>query len=79
MTTNLTVGRRGEIALPIDVRERHGLMPETPIRIVETRSGILLVPLAGGPMEPALQEELAEWQEGATSAWESFPYDEGQP
>ena len=42
--TQLIVGHRGEVTLPDTVRERYGLSPETPVRLVETRSGILLVP-----------------------------------
>jgi bifunctional DNA-binding transcriptional regulator/antitoxin component of YhaV-PrlF toxin-antitoxin module len=75
MAANLTVGREGEIALPTDVRERYGIQPDTPIRVVETRTGILLVPLTGAPMSEALQQELAEWQEASLGSWDLFPYD----
>jgi bifunctional DNA-binding transcriptional regulator/antitoxin component of YhaV-PrlF toxin-antitoxin module len=51
---SLAVGHHGEIALPADLRERYGLKPATPLRIGETRSGILLVPMTGEPMSTDL-------------------------
>jgi bifunctional DNA-binding transcriptional regulator/antitoxin component of YhaV-PrlF toxin-antitoxin module len=72
----LTVGPAGEIELPDTVRERYGMAPETPIRIVETRGGILLVPLNRGPMSAELAEELAQWQALSTETWEMFPFEE---
>jgi len=59
---NLTITPGGQITLPGDLRARYGLTPEMPLRIIETRSGILLIPLRDAPMEAALQQELAEWQ-----------------
>ena len=73
---NLTVGHEGEIALPDDLRERYALEPDTPIRIVETRAGILLIPLTGAPMDAVLAAELAEWQSLSLEAWNSFPYED---
>lgn len=76
---NLTVGREGEIALPDDLRERYDLKPDTPIRIVETKAGILLIPLTDAPMDAALAEELAEWQSLSLQVWDMFPYEEDAP
>jgi AbrB family looped-hinge helix DNA binding protein len=42
----LTVGPAGQIELPDEVRDRYGMAPSTPIRLIETRGGILLVPSA---------------------------------
>lgn len=72
----LTVGPAGQIELPDEVRDRYGMAPATPIRIVETRGGILLVPLGDAPMSPELAEELARWQDIGARAWEMFPFDE---
>ncbi len=72
----LTVGPAGEIELPNTVRERYGMAPKTPVRIVETRSGILLVPMNKAPMSPDLAAELAEWQRLRADTWDLFPYDE---
>lgn len=72
----LTVGPSGQIELPDDVRDRYGLSPSTPVRIVETRGGILLVPLGDGPMSPELAEELAAWQALGAQGWEMFPFEE---
>ncbi|HMC28701.1 MAG TPA: AbrB/MazE/SpoVT family DNA-binding domain-containing protein [Verrucomicrobiae bacterium] len=72
---SLTVGESGEIALPPELRARYGLSSETPVRVIETRTGILLVPLTAEPMSPELIRELAEWSALAAQTWESFPYD----
>jgi bifunctional DNA-binding transcriptional regulator/antitoxin component of YhaV-PrlF toxin-antitoxin module len=74
--TSLTVGKSGEIALPDALRERYGLTPDTPVRVVETRSGILLVPLTDIPMSAALADELNEWQALSTRSWDLFPYED---
>ena len=71
--TTLTAGPQGQVALPEDVRERYGVRAETPLRIVETRHGILLVPLTDEPMSEELARELEEWQELSATAWEMFP------
>jgi bifunctional DNA-binding transcriptional regulator/antitoxin component of YhaV-PrlF toxin-antitoxin module len=72
----LTIGPAGQIELPDEVRDRYGMAPATPIRIVETRGGVLLVPLGDAPMSPELAEELAQWQDLGARSWEMFPYDE---
>ncbi len=76
----LTVGPTGQIELPDEVRDRYGMAPATPIRIIETRSGVLLVPLGNAPMSPELAEQLAEWQALGAESWELFPYEaESEP
>jgi bifunctional DNA-binding transcriptional regulator/antitoxin component of YhaV-PrlF toxin-antitoxin module len=72
----LTVGPTGQIELPDEVRDRYGMAPATPIRIIETRGGVLLVPLGDGPMSPELAEELAQWQALGAQSWEMFPFEE---
>ena len=56
--TAVVVGDRGEIELPLGVRESCGLNPETRVRLVKTSAGLLLVPLTDEPMSAALQDEL---------------------
>jgi len=75
----LTIGPAGEIELPDKVRERYGLTPATSVRIIETRDGILLVPLSDAPMSAELAEELAEWQAASAETWEMFPYQQEDP
>ena len=76
----LTVGPAGQIELPDDVRDRYGMAPATPIRIIETRGGVLLVPLGDAPMSPELAEEFAQWQALGTASWGMFPFEEeGEP
>ena len=77
--TSIIMKPSGEIALPTDVRERHGFSPQTPIRVIETRSGVLLVPLTNEPMDATLSKELAEWQALSASTWDMFPYQDDQP
>ncbi len=72
----LTIGPAGQIELPDAVRDRYGMAPATPIRIVETRGGVLLVPLGDVPMSPELAEELAQWQALGAQSWEMFPFEE---
>jgi hypothetical protein len=54
----------------------YGMAPATPIRIIETRGGVLLVPLGGAPMSPELVEELAQWQSLGAEAGEVFTFEE---
>ena len=75
--TSVTVGPTGEIALPEEMRERYGMEADTPVRVIETRSGILLIPLTDAPMPPELQRELSEWQSLSTATWEMFDYQDG--
>lgn len=78
MSSNLLVESGGKISLPDDVREHYGLTPNTPVRIIETRSGILLVPLTGEPMSQDLARELDEWQSLGAENLEMFPYDDDE-
>jgi AbrB family looped-hinge helix DNA binding protein len=74
--TRLMVGHAGEISLPGEVRERYGLAPDTPVRVIETRGGILLVPFTNEPVSPELAQELTEWQSLGAAGWEMFPYED---
>jgi AbrB family looped-hinge helix DNA binding protein len=76
--TRLTITSAGQITLPTALRARYGLTSEQPLRVIETRNGILLVPLTDAPMDQALRQELEEWQALSVSAWEMFPYEEPQ-
>jgi hypothetical protein len=44
--------------------------------LIESTSGLLLVPLEDGPMNQELAEELTGWQEIAAEVWSAFPYEE---
>ncbi len=74
--TTMTIERDGKLALPPDVQERSGLLPETSVRVIETRSGLLLVPLTDAPMSAELTEELEEWQGLSQSGWAQFSYED---
>ena len=76
--TSMTIGRGGEVTLPTEMQERYGLKPETPVRLIETRDGILLIPLTDAPMSAELALELKEWQAIGTDAWAQFPYEDGE-
>jgi len=73
---NVNVEPSGKITLPEELRQRYGFREETSVRVVETRNGVLLIPLTDAPMSAELARELDEWQSLAASAWEMF---EDQP
>ena len=77
MTTTI-IGRDGQVTLPDDVQERYGLRPEVSVRLIETRSGLLLVPLTDAPMSAELTQEIQEWQALGADAWARFPYEDGE-
>jgi len=79
IVTSLTLAAGGQLTLPNELCVRYGLTPEMPLRIIETRSGILLIPLSDAPMDDALQQELAEWQALSVPSWELFPCEDSQP
>ena len=60
--TTMTVGQGGEMTLPSEVQERYGLRPDVSVRLIETRAGLLLVPLTDAPMSAELAQEVQEWQ-----------------
>ena len=74
MSQNLTI-ENGRITLPKDVVGRYRLEDDTPLRMIETRSGILLIPLTKEPMSSALNAEIAEWQTLGAEGLEVFPYE----
>ena len=74
--SNVMMTKEGAIPLPPELIQKHGFTSETPIRIIETRSGLLLIPLTKTPMSAELAQELAEWQALSVSTWDSFPYEE---
>ncbi|MDT5271810.1 MAG: hypothetical protein QOH49_3996 [Acidobacteriota bacterium] len=73
---NLIVEGGGKITLPETVREHYGLAEDTPLRIIETRSGILLVPITSEPMTEELRSELEDWQSLAAESLALFPYED---
>jgi len=75
MSENLIIEDGGKITLPAAIRVRYGLAQDTPIRMIETRSGILLVPLTDEPMNERLLSELEEWQSLGAESLEMFPYE----
>jgi bifunctional DNA-binding transcriptional regulator/antitoxin component of YhaV-PrlF toxin-antitoxin module len=77
MSDELLVEEGGKISLPEEVCEHYGLTPDTPVRIIETRGGILLVPLTAEPMSAELERELDEWRALGAASLEAFPYEEG--
>jgi bifunctional DNA-binding transcriptional regulator/antitoxin component of YhaV-PrlF toxin-antitoxin module len=78
MSRDLLVEESGKISLPEEVREHYGLTPDTPLRVVETRGGILLVPLTAEPMSEELARELEEWQALSVASLKMFPYEDAE-
>ncbi len=79
MFETLTIEDNGKVTLPDAVQTRYGFKPSTPIRVIETQSGVLLVPLTDAPMNKTLQAELEEWQALAAESLALFPYPDEQP
>ena len=78
VSTTLTMEQDGKITLPDTVRDHYRLQPGMPLRIIETRHGILLVPLTDAPMSRTLAEELHEWQALGAESLAMFPYEDSE-
>lgn len=74
MAQNLTI-EKGRITLPEDVVGRYRLNDKTPVRMIETSNGILLIPLTDEPMSPSLLAEIEEWQALGAESLTQFPYE----
>lgn len=66
----------GSVTLAEELRIRHHFGASTKVRVVETRHGLLLMPLTNGSIPDALQRELDEWQSLDAGGWDAFPYEE---
>lgn len=78
MLETLTVEEGGKVALPDEVQIRYGFAPNTTVRIIETQSGVLLIPLIDEPMSAALKAEIEEWQALGAENLEMFPFEDEQ-
>ena len=73
--TTLIAGPTDRVSLPAELCARHGWQAETPVRVIETRHGVLLIPLTDLPMSDELKLELEDWQSHSGVALEAFPYE----
>jgi bifunctional DNA-binding transcriptional regulator/antitoxin component of YhaV-PrlF toxin-antitoxin module len=78
MSQNLLIENGGRITLPEDLIDRYRLDEDTPLRVIETRNGILLVPLTDQPMDDALRAELEAWQALGAESFEMFPFEDSE-
>ena len=76
MLAPLLIEAGGKVTIPEALRSRYGFEPNTPVRVIEMQSGILLVPLTGAPMSDTLKAELAEWQSLGADVLNMFPSEE---
>ena len=53
-----TIGNDGFIRLQDAIREHYGLTPDRPFRIIETKGGILIVPLTDATMDAELARDV---------------------
>lgn len=74
----MTMEQDGKITLPDAVRDHFRLQPGAPLRMIETRHGILLVPLTEAPMSHTLAEELQAWQALGAESLELFPFEDSE-
>jgi len=65
------IEKDGKVLLPESVRERYHLLPDTPVHLIETSTGILLIPLTDEPPSQALQDELEWWQAAGLQGWQT--------
>ena len=52
-TTTSKVTTKGQIVIPKKIREKYGIYPSTPIRWIEKKDGILMVPDTEDPIAAA--------------------------
>ena len=71
-----TIDGLGSIHLPDEVCQRRGLLPNTRVRILETRHGVMIIPITEEPVPTELADELAAWQAAGIAGWDQFPYEE---
>lgn len=64
--TALLLEPNGTIKLPKKSLKRYGFEEKMPIRVIETKEGVLLIPLTNQPMKDELKQEIAKWQEAAS-------------
>jgi bifunctional DNA-binding transcriptional regulator/antitoxin component of YhaV-PrlF toxin-antitoxin module len=76
MPESLVIEADGKVTIPEALRRRYGFEPNTPVRVIETQSGILLVPLTNAPMSDGLKAELAAWQSLGADALALFLFEE---
>ena len=74
MSQNLVI-ENGKLTLPRDVTRRYRLEDNAPVRMIETRNGILLIPLTDEPMSESLRAEIEEWQALGAESFDLFPYE----
>ena len=67
------------LALPPDLCRRYGLAPHTPLRLVPTRNGILIVPLTPAFQSEEARREVDAWQLGNTRATTLIPCETDAP
>lgn len=72
----LLVEDGGKVTLPEPFRTRYGLKPDAPLRVIETRGGILLVPITDAPISETLRSELDDWQQLGAEGLAMFPFEE---
>jgi len=54
---------------------RYRLTNGARLKMIETRNGILLIPLTDEPMSESMRAEIDEWQALGTESFELFPYE----
>jgi len=62
MSQNVVIEDDRKITLPNKVVDHYGLQANMPLRVIEARAGILLIPLTDGSMTESLCAEIEEWQ-----------------
>ena len=74
--SQISLGHQGEIVLPDTVRQRYGFKPNDSVRMIETKMGVLIIPITDEPMSESLAAELADWQELGESSRDLFAFED---
>jgi AbrB family looped-hinge helix DNA binding protein len=75
--TDVIADAEGQVPIPSELRQRYGLRPRSKVRVVETRGGILLIPLTDEPMDADLKSELDLWTKVGAESVFGWEYHEG--
>jgi hypothetical protein len=70
----LTGEAGGKAPTPEEVRIRYGSEPDTAVRVIVARNGVMLISITDEPMSEALRSELEEWQSLSLLFLSMFPY-----
>ncbi len=73
--TAVLLETNGTVRLPKESIKRYGFEQKMSIRLIETKEGVLLVPITNQSLSEELSREIAEWHEAGSETWEDFSFE----